>query len=140
MTVFDEMDELMRLSAGIGLAAPQVGISKKMILIDVGEGPIRLINPRIIKKRGSHVSEEGCLSLPGISVAVRRAKEVTVTAIDEKAQKVLIHAKDLLARALQHEIDHLRGRLIIDHASLFEKVRLRPQLANLKRGAGGEVS
>ncbi len=118
----------MRLAGGIGLAAPQVGIDQQMVLVDIGEGPVMLINPKITKKRGSQELEEGCLSLPGIYVNVKRARRIIVSALNEYNEKISIDANDLFARALQHEIDHLRGRMIIDYASLFKKIALRKKL------------
>ena len=131
--VFKEMGELMRLQGGIGLAAPQVGLCKQMILIDIGSGEVMLVNPKIVKRSGSEAFEEGCLSLPGVYVKVKRAKKVTVTGINEENEKVTICAEELFARALQHEIDHLRGRLIIDYASLLRRISLRKKLKNLTR-------
>ena len=132
-TILSEMAELMRLSGGIGLAAPQVGLSKQMVVVDVGCGPVILINPRIVKKSGSQKLEEGCLSLPGVYVNVRRAKKIVVNGSNEQNEKVSLPASDLLARALQHEIDHLRGKLIIDYANLIQRIRLRKRLKNLQR-------
>ena len=132
-TILSEMAELMRLSGGIGLAAPQVGFSKQMVVVDVGYGPVILINPRIVKKSGSQKLEEGCLSLPGVYVNVRRAKKIVVNGSNEQNEKVSLPASDLLARALQHEIDHLRGKLIIDYANLIQRIRLRKRLKNLQR-------
>ena len=126
--ILSEMAELMRLAGGIGLAAPQVGIDQQMVLVDIGEGPVMLINPKITKKRGSQELEEGCLSLPGIYVNVKRARRIIVSALNEYNEKISIDANDLFARALQHEIDHLRGRMIIDYASLFKKIALRKKL------------
>ncbi len=134
-----EMAELMRVSGGIGLAAPQVGINKQLLLVDVGSGPVILINPRIIKRRGSCVMEEGCLSLPGVYVRIKRAKQIIVSGTNELNEKVSLSARDLLARALQHEIDHLRGRLIIDYASLVKRIVLRKRLKELKRRVPGEL-
>ena len=127
-----QMEEIMRFSGGIGLAAPQVGSNKQLIIVDVGEGPLVLANPRILKKWGSGVMEEGCLSLPGIYVKVRRAKKIKVSGLNEKNEKVVLTASDILARVLQHEIDHLRGRLIFDYANFFEKMRLKKKLRALK--------
>lgn len=126
--VIREMLEVMRMSGGIGLAAPQVGLARQIILVDIGQGPLVLINPKIEAKSGSEVMEEGCLSLPGVHVKVRRAKKVTVSGLNEKNEKAVLTAADLMARALQHEIDHLRGRLIIDYANFIERPKLRREL------------
>lgn len=133
--VLVQMEEVMRCAGGVGLAAPQVGLNKQIVVVDVGEGPVALANPRILRKWGSAVMEEGCLSLPGIYVKVKRAKKVKVAGLNEKNEKVVIVAADFLARALQHEIDHLRGRLIFDYANLFEKLRLKAKLRQVKAGS-----
>jgi peptide deformylase len=127
-----EMMELLRFSGGIGLAAPQVGIAKQMVVVDLGNGPVIVVNPRIVRRKGSQVMEEGCLSLPGVYVKVRRAGTIIVNGLNESNEKISISAQDLLARALQHEIDHLRGRMIIDYAHLIQRIRLRKKLKNLK--------
>ncbi len=134
-TIFVQMEEVMRCAGGVGLAAPQVGLNRQLVVVDVGEGPVALANPRILKKWGSAVMEEGCLSLPGIYVKVKRAKKVKVAGLNEKNEKVVIVAADFLARALQHEIDHLRGRLIFDYANLFEKLRLKAKLRQARAGS-----
>ena len=137
--IFEEMLELTRLSGGIGLAAPQVGLSKQMILVDIGQGPVMLVNPRITKKSGFSSLEEGCLSLPGIYVKVRRAKKIVVSGLNEKNESVSFPAQDLLARVLQHEIDHLRGRLIVDYANFIQKISLKKKLKSLKNGDAVEL-
>jgi peptide deformylase len=126
--IFQEMAEVMRMAGGIGLAAPQVGISRQFLVIDIGEGLTVLVNPRITKKSGSKVMEEGCLSLPGVYVKVKRARKITVDAMNEFNEKVSFSATELMARAVQHEMDHLRGRMIIDHAGFFEKIHLRRKM------------
>jgi len=137
---FQEMAEIMRCGGGIGLAAPQVGIDRQFVMVDIGEGLLVLVNPRIVKRSGSAVMEEGCLSLPGVYVKVRRAKKVTISGFNEFFEKVNISASDLLARALQHEIDHLRGRLILDYANVFERFRLKKRLKDRLRKGGYGVS
>jgi peptide deformylase len=101
---------------GLGLAAPQIGVSKRVFVYDVGDGPHALINPRIVKRSGEEVSSEGCLSIPGLQGEVPRALRVTVTGIDENGNKVKIKAEGLLARVFQHEIDHLDGMMFVDRA------------------------
>ncbi len=132
--VLAQMEEVMRCAGGVGLAAPQVGLNKQLVVVDVGEGPVVLANPRILKKWGSAVVEEGCLSLPGIYVKVKRAKKIRVAGLNERNEKVVIVASDFLARALQHEIDHLRGKLIFDYANFFEKLRLKAKLKQIRTG------
>ena len=121
----DMYDTLKAADDGIGIAAPQVGVLKRVIIVDLsdedGEGPYKLINPVIIKAKGEQVCREGCLSVPGLLGDVVRPKEVTVEALNEEGKKVVIKAKDLLAICLCHEIDHLDGILFIDKATeLFD--------------------
>ena len=111
------MAKLMYLSQGVGLAAQQVGIDKQLAVIDIGNGLIKFINPVIIKRQGIDLLEEGCLSVPGVSIKVKRAKSVTVHFLDEEGSVQQLHADGLLARALQHELDHLAGVLIIDYVN-----------------------
>lgn len=131
--ILSRMARIMYESRGIGLAATQVGINESLIVVDAGSGLYKLINPKIIKKKGIQVQEEGCLSVPGVYIKVRRAKKVTIEAMDEFAKPVSIEAKDLLACVFQHEIDHLKGSLIIDYASFFERLRLRKKISELKK-------
>jgi len=123
--LFEEMLFTMRHFAGIGLAAPQIGITRNLIVVDIGEGAIKLANPKILKAGGSDKLEEGCLSIPGVAVNIERSNEIIINGLNENNQIVEIKAKGLLARVLQHEIDHLRGRLIIDYLNLLEKFKLR---------------
>lgn len=127
-----DMARLMYEVSGLGLAAPQVGISEAMIVLDVGCGLYKLINPKIIKKEGSQSMEEGCLSVPGVGIKIKRAKFVIVEAQDESGKPLVIKAEDLLACVFQHELDHLNGKLIIDHASVLERMRLKKKLKNFK--------
>ncbi len=117
----DMYDTLKASNDGIGLAAPQVGVLKRVIVIDLGEegnGKVyKLINPVITKRKGEQVCREGCLSVPGLLGDVVRPKEITVEALDENGKKVVIKAKDLFAICLSHEIDHLDGVLFIDKAT-----------------------
>jgi len=114
--ILSKMARIMYEAKGIGLAASQIGIDESLAVIDSGSGLYKLINPKIIKKYGSQIIEEGCLSVPGISVKVKRAKKVVVKAWDENGKSIKIEAENLLACVFQHEIDHLNGRLIIDYA------------------------
>ena len=138
--LIDDMIETMHAAPGVGLAAPQVGINKQMILVDIGEGLVTLINPKIIKRKGSVVREEGCLSVPGACIKVKRAKTITVKGVNEKSQEVLIHAEDLFARVLQHEIDHLMGRLISDRLNFVQRMRLKRRIAQLARSSVNGMS
>ncbi|MDD3224002.1 MAG: peptide deformylase [Clostridium sp.] len=116
LTLIEDMKETMYNANGVGLAAPQVGILKKVVVIDVGEGPIVLINPEIIEEKGSVIDEEGCLSIPGRQEKVDRPAYVKVKCLNEKGKEVIIEGEELLARAICHETDHLYGILFIDKA------------------------
>jgi peptide deformylase len=123
---------------GVGLAAPQVGILKRLIVIDLDrdnpEGdPLVLFNPKVQSLEGELVAEEGCLSFPGITADVKRAAKVVVTAQDIDGAPICLEGEDLLARALQHEIDHLDGILFIDHVSGLKRKLLRGKLRKLQR-------
>lgn len=113
-TLLDDMAETMRDAEGVGLAAPQVGVLRRAVVIDVGEGLIELINPVIVYEKGEQCREEGCLSVPGKSGAVKRPAKVIVRALNRKGETVEITGEDLLATAICHEIDHLNGVLFID--------------------------
>ncbi|SMC21587.1 peptide deformylase [Clostridium acidisoli DSM 12555] len=114
LTLIEDMKETMYEAHGVGLAAPQVGILKRLVVIDVGEGPIVLINPEILETSGSQLDEEGCLSIPGREEEVERPNYVKAKALNEKGEEIIIEGEELLARAMCHEIDHLDGVLFID--------------------------
>ena len=114
LTLLDDMLETMYEADGVGLAAPQVGILKRIVVIDVGDGPIKLINPEIIDAQGSSIDTEGCLSIPGEQGDVERPEKVKVAAKNENGEDIEIIGEGLLAIALCHEIDHLNGILFID--------------------------
>lgn len=113
-TVLDDMKETMYKAEGVGLAAPQIGILRRYCIVDVGDGPIELINPVITEKSGKQTGSEGCLSLPGKFDEVTRPMKVTVRAQDRNGRNFTVTGEGLLARALCHEIDHLDGVLYID--------------------------
>lgn len=121
--IIDDMAETMYKSDGCGLAAPQIGLSKRIIVLDDGNGLLELVNPEIIYKEGSQVGMEGCLSVPGLFGDVNRYDKVTVKAIDKHNKKITIKAEGFLARILQHEIDHLDGILFIEKASDLKEVK-----------------
>jgi len=123
--LFEEMLFTMRHFAGIGLAAPQIGIARNLIVADIGEEAIKLANPKILKAEGLDKLEEGCLSIPDVAVNIERPYEIIVSGLDVNNKTIEIKAKGLLARVLQHEIDHLSGKLIIDYLNLLEKFKLR---------------
>ena len=112
--LINDMLDTMYEAMGVGLAAPQVGILKRIVVIDIGEGPIVLINPEIIETAGEQTGEEGCLSVPGKSGLVTRPNYVKVRAYDEDMEEVEYEGEGLLARAFCHEIDHLSGKLYAD--------------------------
>ncbi len=116
-SLMDRMLATMYSAEGIGLAAPQVGVGKRVIVVDIGEGPIFLANPEILRAEGTEAGNEGCLSVPGKAGVVERYKSITVTGLDKDGHKVWIDATDLLARVFQHEIDHLDGVLFIEKAT-----------------------
>ena len=111
--LIDDMFDTMYDAMGVGLAAPQVGVLKRIVTIDVGEGPILLINPEIIETSGEQTGEEGCLSVPGKSGVVTRPNYVKVRAFDEDMKEIVLEGEGLLARAFCHEIDHLDGHLYV---------------------------
>ncbi|MBM7581896.1 peptide deformylase [Caldicoprobacter guelmensis] len=114
LELLDDMAETMRHADGVGLAAPQVGILRRVVVIDVGEGLIELINPEIVESSGEQRGAEGCLSIPGIRGEVIRPERVKVKALNREGEQIEVTGTGLLARALCHEIDHLDGILFID--------------------------
>ena len=132
--LLSDMIFTMHATNGIGLAAPQVGIDKQIAVVDIGEGPISLINPVITKRRGSSSIEEGCLSLTGVNVKVKRSSAITVEALDEAGAKICIDAEGLLATVIQHETDHLNGILIMDHANFLKKKIIKSRLTKEQSG------
>jgi peptide deformylase len=110
------MADTLYAAKGYGLAAPQIGVSKRVIVIDIGQGLLELINPVLLEKEGRQVDVEGCLSIPGVSGEVARAYKVRVQGLNRQGDMQEIEAEGLLARALQHEIDHLEGVLFVDLA------------------------
>lgn len=132
--VMDAMIETMHQAKGVGLAAPQVGIKQRFFVLDIGDGPMVIVNPEILRRAGSDIFEEGCLSIPEVTVQVKRPEEITVHYKDENNQTVKLTCNGLLARVIQHETDHLDGILIIDYASDEEKVKFKGQLELLEAG------
>jgi peptide deformylase len=134
----EDMFESMYAARGVGLAAPQIGIGKRIAVIDVstGEDPaqkIVLINPEIISREGSQTGEEGCLSIPTFREPVTRAQKCTVRAKDVKGVEFEMTGEDLLARAMQHETDHLNGRLYISHVSPLKRDLIRRRIRKLQK-------
>ncbi len=121
--MLDRMLETMYAYNGVGLAAPQIGILKRAVVVDIGEdgpGPLKLINPVILERSGEQDGPEGCLSCPGMWGNVKRSNYVKVKALTPEGDEIIIEAEEFLARALQHEIDHLEGVLFVDIATDIE--------------------
>ena len=112
--LIEDMLDTMYDAMGVGLAAPQVGILKRIVVIDVGEGPLVMVNPQVVKTSGSQTGDEGCLSVPGKAGTVTRPDEVTVRFMGEDGEWYELEGRELLARAICHECDHLDGKLYID--------------------------
>lgn len=121
-TLLDDMKETMYSADGVGIAAPQIGLLKRVFIVDVGEGAIEFINPEVIFAEGEQFGEEGCLSIPKIYGSVRRANHVRMRAYNRKGEQFEIEGTELMARAMLHEYDHLEGKLFIDlvEGDLFE--------------------
>ncbi len=119
--LIEDMFETMYAAEGIGLAAPQVGRTERVTVMDVEGAKYALINPEIVSRQGSARGEEGCLSIPEVFGEVDRAVAVTVRALDEKGHEIEIEGSELLARCLQHEIDHLHGKLFVDYLSVLKR-------------------
>ena len=148
----DDMIETMHKAKGVGLAAQQVGRTERMCVIDIPEGcdepedeafnapiqmPLRLWNPEILAQEGTVCDKEGCLSFPGVGGSLARAAQVTASYLDEENRPQVITARGYLARALQHEIDHLDGILYIDHMSAVERLKYASKLKKLSKSNGG---
>ena len=117
LQLLDDMAETMYAAPGVGLAAPQIGISKKIVVVDIGEGLLKLINPKILHAEGAEVGTEACLSVLGKVGDVERATDIVVKAMTPEGKFIKIEAVDFMARCLQHEIDHLDGILYVDKAT-----------------------
>ena len=128
-----DMIETMNSAHGVGLAAPQIGIPLRVIVIGMPEEEaIAIINPEIVRRKGERLVNEGCLSVPGYVGEIKRALSVTVKGRDRNGKEIRIKAEELLAEALEHEIDHLNGALYIDHLESVEKLRkIEPEEAKL---------
>jgi peptide deformylase len=134
LNLIRDMAETMYTASGVGLAAPQVGVAKRIIIIDgEEEGLIILINPMLVKSEGEVIEEEGCLSIPGVYSEVKRSSKVTVKALNESGEPIEITKEGLLARALQHEIDHLEGILFVDRIGKVERQLLLNKLKKQKK-------
>ncbi len=126
--LIDDMIETMYEAPGIGLAATQVNVAKRVIVVDISEDksdPLALVNPEIDERDGEVETEEGCLSVPGIYETVRRPEHIRVTALDRDGKTIEIKAEGLLAVCIQHEVDHLDGRLFVDYLSRLKRQRIK---------------
>ena len=123
-----QMIDTMRQAQGVGLAATQVGVPLRVLVVELpDQEPLALINPQIVKRQGERTVEEGCLSVPGLRGEIKRSLSVTVKGLDPEGKEMRVKAQDLLAQALEHEIDHLNGVLYIDHLESQEKLhRIEP--------------
>lgn len=131
-----DMAETMYEAPGIGLAATQVDVHLRLVVIDVSEEKndlLVLINPRLVEADGEHVGEEGCLSVPGIYDKVKRAAHVIVNYLDVDGKEQTLSAEGLLAVCIQHEIDHLNGRVFVQHLSQLKQTRIKAKLAKQAR-------
>ena len=136
--LMDDMLETMYAAPGIGLAAIQVNVPKRVVTIDIsehGDQPLCLVNPEILELAGSVETEEGCLSVPGIYEVVQRAEWIRARALDRDGQSFEFEAEGLLAVCVQHEIDHLDGRLFVDHLSQLKRQRIRKKAHKQQRQA-----
>ena len=130
-TLVKDMFETMREERGIGLAATQVNVHKRVIVMDVSDEqnePRVFINPEIIEQQGKMINEEGCLSVPNNYAKVERAEEITVKAQDENGDEFTLSAQGLLAVCIQHEMDHLKGKLFVDYLSPLKRQRIKAKL------------
>jgi peptide deformylase len=133
-----DMAETMSVADGVGLAATQVNVHQQVIVIDVSpdHSDLRVfINPEIIRREGLALNQEGCLSVPGVYENVERADSVTVTALDENGSRFTLNASGLLATCIQHEMDHLQGKVFVEHLSELKQNRIRAKLKKRQRKA-----
>jgi peptide deformylase len=136
--VIDDMVKAMHAAPGIGLAAPQIGVALRICVVDLSVGrraeDLRvMINPEFVEREGTQLEEEGCLSLPGFTATVLRPKRATIRALDRQGREHFVEGKELLARALQHEIDHLDGTLFLDRLRGIKRRHIVGQIQKLRR-------
>lgn len=127
------MADIMKKTDGLGLAAPQIGINRRMIVARTPEGTVKMINPVIKRRAGESIMYEGCLSIPGVTVAVKRSRMITVSGLNEHGEHIMMEAVGLISHVFQHEIDHLNGRLIIDYLPAQEKMKLHAYVMEKRR-------
>jgi len=137
-TLISNMLETMYDAPGIGLAATQVNVHERILVVDISEEknePLALINPEIIEKDGDQEFDEGCLSVPGIYETIHRAEKILVKALNREGEAIEMHAEGLLAVCIQHEMDHLDGKLFVDYLSQLKKHRIRKKLEKQQKNA-----
>jgi len=135
-TLVDDMFDTMYDFKGVGLASTQINVHQRVIVIDVSEekdAPLCLINPEIIEKQGTEESEEGCLSVPGFFENVTRAEKIKIKALDKQGEPFELEADELLSVCIQHEIDHLDGKLFVDYISAFKRNRIKAKLEKIHK-------
>jgi peptide deformylase len=138
--LIDDMFETMYAAPGIGLAATQVNVAKRVLVVDISESrkePLALINPEILSRDGVEETEEGCLSVPGVYDKVTRAERIRVRALDREGRTIEMDANGLLAVCIQHEIDHLDGKLFVDYLSELKRTRIRKKLEKERAASPG---
>lgn len=138
-TLIDDMFETMYAAPGIGLAATQVNVAKRLLVMDLSERhdqPLVLINPEVLAREGVEETEEGCLSVPGYFEKVTRAEKIRVRALDRNGEPLDFEADGLLAVCIQHEIDHLDGKLFVDYLSELKRTRIRKKLEKERKERG----
>jgi len=134
----EDMIETMYKAPGVGLAAPQVGVSKRIMVTDATGGERKdhlftILNPEIVSAEGEQFEEEGCLSIPGFSATVVRPKKIVLRGLDLKGKEIIIEGSDLLARAFSHEMDHLDGKFFLDHLSFIKRDMIKRRIKKLIR-------
>ena len=137
--LIDDMFQTMYEAPGIGLAAPQVDVQLRLLVVDVSEQrdqPLVLINPQLLESSGQELNDEGCLSVPGFYEPVQRAAQIRFCAMDRNGEPFEQEAEGLLAVCIQHEMDHLEGKLFVDYLSEMKRQRIRKKLEKLRRRAG----
>lgn len=127
LTILDDMLETMRNNDGVGIAAPQVGILKRMFIVEVDDKVVELINPEILETSGCQQGQEGCLSVPGLIGTVERPAYVKMSGLDRRGNNMIVEGTELMAVALCHEYDHLDGVLFVDKATEIEEIEVKEQ-------------
>lgn len=122
LELLDDLVDTMVEAEGVGLAAPQIGVLRRAVVVDVGDGPIKMVNPVIVFDDGKEIQPEGCLSVPGYTGLVERPLQISVKYTDENGEEIVLEAEELLARAICHEIDHLDGILYTDKATDIQRI------------------